>query len=109
MNMKNLKPALRSGLVAGVLAASMATAFAQTPSIDFGSSRGTGVNAEDVLIENVRVMIPVENPFQPGSWTTTEMNMNVLFRFDYNTLHLVPVGLYDSSNMCADGRWCLIS
>lgn len=102
MSMKNLKPALRSGLVAGVLAASMATAFAQVPTIDFGSSRGTGVNAEDVLIENVRVMIPVENPFQPGSWTTTEMNMNVLFRFDYNTLHLVPVGLYDSSNMCAD-------
>jgi hypothetical protein len=75
-------------VAAGLLAGS---AFAQV--IDFSSTRGSGVSQSDVLIENIRLLVPVANPFQPGTTTTVETSYNVMFRFDPATLHLVPVGL----------------
>lgn len=68
-------------------------AAAQAPVIDFSSVRGAGTSQSDVLIENIRLMVPVPNPFQPGSTTTVETNYNVVFRLDPATLTLVPVGL----------------
>ena len=77
--------------VAAVLA--LGTMSVQAQVIDFSNVRGSGVNQQDVLMENVRLLVPVPNPFQPGSTTTVETNYNVLFRFDPAILHLVPVGL----------------
>lgn len=74
-------------------ACTVLTLGASAQTVDFSSARGTGVNQQDVLIENVRVLVPVQNPFQPGTTTTVTTNYNVTFRFDPTTLHLVPVGL----------------
>ena len=68
-------------------------AVAQGTVIDFSSTRGTGMNQQDVLIENVRVLTAVPNPFQPGTSTTVTSNYNVTFRFDPATLHLIPMGI----------------
>lgn len=65
----------------------------QAQVIDFSGTRGAGVNKTDVLLENLRLQVPVANPQQPGTMTLVESNYNVLFRFDPVTLHLVPVGL----------------
>jgi uncharacterized protein YfaP (DUF2135 family) len=66
---------------------------AQTTTIDFANSRGAGTTADKVLIENVRVLVAVPNPFSPGTNTTVETVYNVSFKFDYTTLHLVPEGI----------------
>jgi hypothetical protein len=65
--------------------------FAQL-TIDFSSTRGSGVASNQVLIENVRAFVPVPNPFTGGT-TTQEADYNVIFQFDPATLHLVPVGI----------------
>ncbi len=87
-----LQPAI---LAAAALVAQTAVT-AQT--VDFSSTRGSGVSQSDVLIENVRVLTPVSNPFQPGTTTTIENNYNVTFRFDPASLHLVPVSLTQTNN-----------
>jgi len=71
--------------------------------VDFTSSQGTGTAQDKVLIENIRVYVPVENPFQPGTFTTSTSEYNVLFRFDPATLHLIPETLIQAggSNNCA--------
>ena len=88
--------------VAGLLAVA---ASAQTPVIDFSSSRGAGTSQSDVLVENVRLLVPVANPFQPGTTTTVETSYSVMFRFDPVSLHLVPVGLAqtggEGASLCA--------
>lgn len=58
--------------------------------IDFASSRGTGAAQDKVLMENIRVLTPIPNPFSPGTFTTQEAVYNVVFKFDPTTLHLVP-------------------
>jgi len=79
----------------GAVVAASATLVlgAQAQIIDFSGTRGAGVNQTDVLLENLRLLVPVANPQQPGTTTTVESNYNILFRFDPATLHLVPVGL----------------
>ena len=89
---------LRSALAACLTLGAMA-AHAQV--IDFSNVRGSGVNQQDVLMENVRLLVPVPNPFQPGTTTTVETNYNVLFRFDPTILHLVPVGLQQTGGQGA--------
>lgn len=77
-----------------VVAASTALALgAQAQIVDFSGTRGAGINQSDVLLENLRLLVPVANPQQPGTTTTVESNYNILFRFDPATLHLVPVSL----------------
>lgn len=97
-----LNVALRP-LVAAVAGLLTFAAAAQT--IDFSSSRGSGTSQSDVLIENIRLLVPVANPFQPGTTTTVETSYNVMFRFDPVTLHLVPIGLAqtggDGTALCA--------
>jgi len=76
--------------VAATLAIALAgSALAQT-TIDFSNSRGSGITQDKVLIENIRVLVAVPNPFNPGSSTTVESTYNVNFKFDPSTLHLVP-------------------
>ncbi len=65
---------------------------AQT-TIDFSNARGTGIAADKVLIENVRLLVAVPNPFSPGTSTAVETVYNVSFKFDPATLHLVPEGI----------------
>lgn len=99
--MKNyLKRWLQSS-VAAVAATASLCAFAQAPVIDLSSARGAGVNAQDVLMENVRLLVPVANPFQPGTTTTVESSYSVLFRFDPVTLHLVPLGVQQTAGVGA--------
>lgn len=64
--------------------------FAQL-TIDFSSTRGSGVTSNQVLIENVRAFVPVASPY--GGTTTQQADYNVIFQFDPATLHLVPVGI----------------
>ncbi len=52
--------------------------------------RGTGAAQDKVLMENIRVLTPIPNPFSPGTFTTSEAVYNVVFRFDPTTLHLIP-------------------
>lgn len=82
--------------VAAALGASGAV-FAQGVTIDFANTRGTGVSQSDILIENVRVSVPVTNPFDPSTSTTSTATYNVTFRFDPVTLHLVPVTISGGS------------
>jgi hypothetical protein len=64
-------------------------AFAQL-TIDFSSTTGSGIASDRVLIQNIRVLVPIPNPFNPGSFTTQETDYNVVFRFDPVSLHLIP-------------------
>jgi hypothetical protein len=58
--------------------------------IDFSNARGTGTSPDRVLIENIRLLVPVPNPFNPGTTTTVETIYSVTFRFDPSILHLIP-------------------
>jgi hypothetical protein len=69
-----------------------ASALAQF-TVDFSSSTGAGTAQDKVLIQNIRVLTPVSNPFNPGTFTTVESDYNVVFKFDPATLHLVPFTL----------------
>lgn len=101
--MNQYTPRWAQSLLAIACTAFAFSASAQT--IDFSSTRGTGLNQQDVLIENVRVQMPVANPFQPGTTTTVTANYNVTFRFDPATLHLVPVGLQSTDGIgCAEAQ-----
>ena len=93
-------PLLRPALL---FAVSLACSTAQAQVIDFSSSRGAGISQSDVMMENIRIRVPVPNPFDPGSSTTVENSYNVRFRFDPTTLHLVPVGIdqTDPQQACA--------
>jgi hypothetical protein len=72
-----------------------ASAFAQL-TIDFSSTTGSGISADRVLIQNIRVLVPVPNPFSPGTFTTQETDYNVVFRFDPASLHLIPDAITQS-------------
>jgi hypothetical protein len=78
-----------------------ATAWSQI-TIDFSSSSGTGNGQSQVLMENVRVLVPVTTPF---GTSTSESTYNVIFNFDPATLHLIPQGIVQASgtgaNTCA--------
>ncbi len=98
-----LRPAALAALT--LLAGAAAQAQSNVPVIDMSSVRGTGTSQSDVLMENVRLMVPVANPFQPGTSTTVETGYNVTFRLDPTSLHLVPVGLAqtggEGAQLCA--------
>jgi hypothetical protein len=64
--------------------------------IDFSSTTGNGIASDRVLIQNIRVLVPVPNPFSPGSFTTQETDYNVVFRFDPASLHLIPESIAQS-------------
>lgn len=72
-----------------------ASASAQL-NIDFSNARGIGTAPGKVLIENIKVLTPVTNPFT-GTSTTVEAGYNVIFNFDAATLHLVPEGITQAS------------
>ncbi len=76
--------------------------------IDFSSARGTGTATDKVLVENIRLQVPVTNPFNPSSTTTVETVYNVTFKFDYTTLHLVPMAITQTggtgANNCATAQ-----
>lgn len=74
-----------------LLAGSLASA--QQTVIDLSSSRGSGVSQSRVLIENIRVLVPVPNPFSPGTTTTVESVYNVTFQLDTSNNHLVPLSI----------------
>jgi hypothetical protein len=76
---------------AGLLMLCAASASVAQLTIDFSSTRGSGVAPNQVLIENVRAFVPIPNPF--GGTTTQQADYNVIFQFDPATLHLVPVGI----------------
>lgn len=79
-----------------MLAAGMcATASAQL-NIDFSNARGIGTAPGKMLIENIKVLTPVTNPFT-GTSTTVETGYNVIFDFDPASLHLIPSGITQSS------------
>lgn len=86
-----------------------ASGVAQT-SIDFTNATCYGISSSQVMVENVRLQVPVANPFDPGSTTLMNMSYNVPFDFDASTLHLVPAlaiitqtddGTGSSSSNCA--------
>lgn len=79
-----------------LLAAGLCAAASAQLNIDFSSARGVGTAPGKVLIENIKVLTPVTNPFT-GTSTTVETGYNVTFDFDPTTLHLVPSGITQSS------------
>lgn len=80
-------------LIASAVAGAVFAGPALSQTIDFSDARGNGLSSDQVLIENIRVIVPVPNPFDPASSTTSTATYNVVFRFDPNTLHLVPAGI----------------
>jgi Carboxypeptidase regulatory-like domain len=63
-------------------------AFAVT--IDFSGANGYGMDANTVMIENIRVDTEIGNPFDPTHPELITSYYNVPFEFDYSNLHLVP-------------------
>lgn len=61
-----------------------------TQTIDFTNATCYGLSSSQVMVENVRLQVPVANPFDPNSTTLANMAYNVPFTFDASTLHLVP-------------------
>lgn len=100
--MKNLK------FAATTLALMMFGGVQAQTVIDFSSARGTGTGTDRVLVENIRMQIPVVNPFNPSATTTVETMYNVTFKFDYTTLHLVPEAITQTggsgTNNCATAQ-----
>ena len=95
-------------LTATTLASLLVLGGVNAQTIDFSSARGTGTAADRVLIENIRVQVPVTNPFNPSATTTVETVYNVTFKFDYTTLHLVPLSITQTggngANNCATAQ-----
>lgn len=85
-----------------------ASAMAADLTIDFANTRGAGTATDKVLIENIRVLVPVINPFNPSASTTVETTYNVTFKFDPTTLHLVPESISQTggtgANNCATAQ-----
>lgn len=82
------KNTLASMLAAALL--SWAVPGAAQTSIDFTNATCYGVSSSRVMVENVRLQVPVANPFDPDSTTLMNMSYNVPFDFDASTLHLIP-------------------
>ncbi len=85
-------------IVAALSFAGLCSASWGQLTIDFSSSRGTGAAQDKVLMENIRVLTPVPNPFSPGTFTTQEAVYNVVFKFDPTTLHLIPESVTPTGN-----------
>jgi hypothetical protein len=67
------------------------TATAQADmTIDLSQTQGFGTGAESMMIKNIRVDIPIVNPFDPSRPTIHSTNYDVPFRFDRPSLHLIP-------------------
>lgn len=102
------KKLVRSARTTALAAAALVALGVQAQVIDFSSARGSGVNQDNVLVENVRLLVPVANPFQPGTTTTVETNYSVMFKFNPVNLHLEPVGLQqtggDGAVNCANAE-----
>lgn len=81
---------------AALLAAGVCTAVSAQLNIDFSNARGIGTAPGKMLIENIKVLTPVTNPFT-GTSTTVETGYNVIFDFDPASLHLIPSGITQSS------------
>lgn len=104
--MTNLSTHLVCALKAIPIAISlMAGSVLAQATVDFSSAAGTGVSASEVLINGIRVSVPVINPFNPSTSTTATTTYDVRFRFDPVTLHLVPIGVSDT----ATGRCSSVS
>ncbi len=88
MKFKQFAKKLSVIAVMGALSGQMA--FAQY-TIDLSSSRGSGINTTDISLENIRVSVPVPNPFAPGTTTTNTATYTVTFRLNPTTLHLEPI------------------
>lgn len=71
-----------------VFAAGPIQGSAQT--IDFTNATCYGISSSQVMVENVRLRVPVANPFDPNGTTLMNVAYNVPFTFDAATLHLVP-------------------
>lgn len=84
-------------LLAGFALATICTGALAQFTIDFSTSRGTGAASDKVLVENIRVQVPVPNPFNPSASTVVESVYNVMFAFDRATLHLVPFSIQTAS------------
>lgn len=106
--MKSRFPKMNLRSLATAVGGLVLAAASQAQVIDFSSARGAGTSQSDVLVENIRLLVPVPNPFQPGSNTTVETSYSVLFRFDPVSLHLVPAGLVqtggDGTALCASAN-----
>lgn len=93
---------VKRSVVCVMAALSQMSVFAQGATIDFSSAVGTGLNTTDIVLENVRLLVPTPNPFSPGTTTTTTTLYNVQFRFNPSNLHFEPIGLTDlQSQSCA--------
>ncbi len=91
-------------IIAGLFMLCAAGTSSAQLTIDFSSTRGTGVAPNQVLIENVRAFLPIPNPYTGGT-TTQQADYNVIFQFDPNSLHLVPVSITQAgvgANNCAN-------
>lgn len=85
MNKKNLA----FGLLAAGIISSASTAIAAT-TIDFSNATCYGMSSSEIMVQGIRVMIPISNPFDPSSTTVLNYSYNVPFTFNESTLHLVP-------------------
>lgn len=74
--------------VYAMLAAGSMQSAAQT--IDFTNATCYGVSSNQVMVENIRLQVPVVNPFDPHSTTLVNTAYTVPFTFDTASMHLVP-------------------
>lgn len=100
MKLHFLKPSVVAFGSAAMLIGQLA--WAQGFTIDFAAATGSGINTTDIVLENVRLLVPTPNPFAPGTTTTTTTTYNVQFRFNPTNLHFEPIGLSDLAAACAN-------
>jgi hypothetical protein len=75
-------------LAAGLLSLALQSGAATT--IDFTNATCYGMSTSQVMVQNISVLIPITNPFDPSSTTVLNYSYNVPFTLDSTTLHLVP-------------------
>ena len=77
----------------------------QAQSVDFTNSTGFGLDADSVMIQNIRVDQEIANPFDPTRPEIVSSTYNIPWTFNYSTLSLVPdldiTVLVNESSQCA--------
>lgn len=81
---------LATSIAVAIAAIGTSGVGAQSTTIDFSGSTCYGMSESKVMVQNIRVLVPITNPFDPSSTTVISYAYNVPFDFNSSTLHLVP-------------------
>jgi hypothetical protein len=76
---------------------------AQAIDVDFSNSTGLGTSQSEVVIQNIDVLIPIVNPFDPNSSSVQRATYNVRWLWDNDAFVLRPNGIVETTSGSANG------